>query len=170
MQKKIEAEEGVFVHERAYLAGRVRLGKGASVWCGACVRGDIAPVVVGRNTNIQDNATVHVGAGHPAVLGEGVTVGHNAVVHGCTVGNNVLIGMHATVLDGAVIGENCIIGAGTLIPQRKVIPPGSVVFGNPFRILRTATEADLAAIRENAEAYRRLAEAYADENIAENLG
>ncbi len=169
MKNDIRLGRGVFVHERAYVAGTVTLGDGANIWCGACIRGDIAPVTIGRDTNVQDNATVHVGKGFPAALGEGVTVGHNAVVHGCTVGDNTLIGMGAVVLDGAVIGENCIIGAGTLIPQRKVIPAGSVVFGSPYRIVRRVTEEDVAANAENAAGYVRLAEEYADENSAGKL-
>ena len=169
MKNNIIKGEKVFVHARAYIAGEVRLGSGANIWCGACIRGDLAPVIIGENANVQDNATIHVGAGLPAVLGSGVTVGHNAVVHGCTVGNNVLIGMGAVIQDGASVGDNCIVGAGTLIPPRKAIPAGSVVFGSPYRLVRTASEADLAAVRANAAAYLRLAEEYAEENAAENL-
>ena len=137
--------------------------EGANIWCGACVRGDIAPVVIGKNTNVQDNATIHVGYNSPAVLGDNVTVGHNAVVHGCTVGNNVLVGMGSVILDGAKIGDNVLIGAATLIPQRKEIPAGSLVFGNPFRIVRQLTEEEIAGITRNAEEYLRLAESYAKE-------
>ena len=159
----IKKDKNVFIHERAYVAGDVTLWEGANIWCGACVRGDIAPVVIGKNTNVQDNATIHVGYGLPAVLGDNVTVGHNAVVHGCTVGNNVLIGMGSVILDGAKIGDNVLIGAATLIPQRKEIPAGSLVFGNPFRIVRQLTEEEIAGITRNAEEYLRLAESYAKE-------
>ncbi len=159
----IKKDKNVFIHERAYVAGDVTLSEGANIWCGACVRGDIAPVVIGKNTNVQDNATIHVGYGLPAVLGDNVTVGHNAVVHGCTVGNNVLIGMGSVILDGAKIGDNVLIGAATLIPQRKEIPAGSLVFGNPFRIVRQLTEEEIAGITRNAEEYLRLAESYAKE-------
>lgn len=159
----IKKDKNVFIHERAYVAGDVTLSKGANIWCGACVRGDIAPVVIGKNTNVQDNATIHVGYNSPAVLGDNVTVGHNAVVHGCTVGNNVLIGMGSVILDGAKIGDNVLIGAATLIPQRKEIPAGSLVFGNPFRIVRQLTEEEIAGITRNAEEYLRLAESYAKE-------
>lgn len=159
----IKKDKNVFIHERAYVAGDVTLLEGANIWCGACVRGDIAPVVIGKNTNVQDNATIHVGYGLPAVLGDNVTVGHNAVVHGCTVGNNVLIGMGSVILDGAKIGDNVLIGAATLIPQRKEIPAGSLVFGNPFRIVRQLTEEEIAVITRNAEEYLRLAESYAKE-------
>ena len=159
----IKKDKNVFIHERAYVAGDVTLSEGANIWCGACVRGDIAPVVIGKNTNVQDNATIHVGYGLPAVLGDNVTVGHNAVVHGCRVGNNVLIGMGSVILDGAKIGDNVLIGAATLIPQRKEIPAGSLVFGNPFRIVRQLTEEEIAGITRNAEEYLRLAESYAKE-------
>ncbi len=159
----IKKDKNVFIHERAYVAGDVTLSEGANIWCGACVRGDIAPVVVGKNTNVQDNATIHVGYNSPAVLGDNVTVGHNAVVHGCTVGNNVLIGMGSVILDGAKIGDNVLIGAATLIPQRKEIPAGSLVFGNPFRIVRQLTEEEIMGITRNAEEYLRLADSYAKE-------
>ena len=95
--KSVKKGKKVFIHKAAYVAGDVTLGDGANIWCGACIRGDIAPVVIGRNTNVQDNATVHVGYGAPAVLGDNVTVGHNAVVHGAEVGNNTLIGMRAGI-------------------------------------------------------------------------
>lgn len=159
----IKKDKNVFIHECAYVAGDVTLLEGANIWCGACVRGDIAPVVIGKNTNVQDNATIHVGYGLPAVLGDNVTVGHNAVVHGCTVGNNVLIGMGSVILDGAKIGDNVLIGAATLIPQRKEIPAGSLVFGNPFRIVRQLTAEEIMGITRNAEEYLRLAESYAKE-------
>lgn len=159
----IKKDKNVFIHECAYVAGDVTLLEGANIWCGACVRGDIAPVVIGKNTNVQDNATIHVGYNSPAVLGDNVTVGHNAVVHGCTVGNNVLIGMGSVILDGAKIGDNVLIGAATLIPQRKEIPAGSLVFGNPFRIVRQLTAEEIMGITRNAEEYLRLAESYAKE-------
>ena len=154
---------GAFVHSRAYIAGDVTLGEGANIWCGACIRGDFAPVVIGKNTNVQDNATIHVGYGVPTVLGDNVTVGHNAVVHGCTVGSNVIVGMGSILLDGAKIGDNCINGAGTLIPGRKEIPAGSLVFGNPYRIVRALSEQEKAEIAKNAEEYVRLAAAFAAE-------
>ena len=158
--KSVKKGKKVFIHKAAYVAGDVILGDGANIWCGACIRGDIAPVVIGSNTNVQDNATVHVGYGAPAVLGDNVTVGHNAVVHGAEVGNNTLIGMGSIVLDGARIGEDCVIGAGTLIPGRKEIPAGSLVFGNPYRIVRALTPEERAGIAANAEEYLRLAEEY----------
>lgn len=165
----IAAGKNVFIHERAYVAGDVTLGDNANVWCGACIRGDIAPVSIGKNTNVQDNATIHVGHNEPAILGDGVTVGHNAVVHGCTVGNGVLIGMGAVILDGARIGDGCLIGAATLIPQNKQIPAGSLVYGNPYRVVRTLTEQERQGIAANAQAYVALAAGYAAENRAAEI-
>lgn len=157
---QVKRGKRVFIHKRAYVAGDVTLGDGANIWCGACIRGDIAPVVIGANTNVQDNATIHVGYNAPAILGDNVTVGHNAVVHGATIGNDVLVGMGAIILDGAKIGEGCIVGAGTLIPGRKEIPAGSLVFGNPYRIVRALTEEEKLGIAKNAEEYLRLAEEF----------
>lgn len=157
---EIRKGKRIFIHKRAYLAGDVTLGDGANIWCGACIRGDIAPVVIGVNTNVQDNATIHVGYNAPAVLGDNVTVGHNAIVHGAEIGSNVLIGMGAIILDGAKIGEGTIVGAGTLIPGRKEIPAGSLVFGNPYRIVRALTDEERLGIVKNAEEYLRLAEEY----------
>ncbi len=157
---EVRKGKNVFVHSRAYVTGDVTLCDGSNIWCGACIRGDIAPVKVGRNTNVQDNATIHVGYRKPAILGDNVTVGHNAVVHGCRIGDNVLIGMGSVIMDGAQIGSNSIIGAGAVIPAGKVIPENSVVIGNPYRILRESTEADKKSIELNAKEYLLLAEAY----------
>ena len=159
MEHRIEKGENVFIHSRAYVAGNVTLGDNANVWCGACIRGDLAPVKIGGNTNVQDNATVHVGYNVPCEIGSGVTVGHNAVVHGAKIGNNVLVGMGAIVLDGAVVED----GAGTLVPPNKVIPAGSVVVGNPYKIVRRADGKDLESILLNASAYIELAKAYRGE-------
>lgn len=112
---------------------------------------------------MQDNATVHVGYNVPCEIGSGVTVGHNAVVHGAKIGNNVLVGMGAIVLDGAVVEDGCILGAGTLVPPNKVIPAGSVVVGNPYKIVRRADGKDLESILLNASAYIELAKAYRGE-------
>ena len=164
-----DVDGSAYVDETATVTANVTLAKDTSVWPGASLRGDEDAIFVGEGSNIQDCAVLHTDIGKPCRVGRGVTVGHNAVVHGCTVGNNVLIGMGAVIQDGASVGDNCIVGAGTLIPPRKAIPAGSVVFGSPYRLVRTASEADLAAVRANAAAYLRLAEEYAEENAAENL-
>lgn len=153
----VKKGKNVFIHERAYVTGDVTLGDNANVWCGACIRGDIAPVTIGKNTSVQDNVTIHVGYGTPAVIGDNVSVGHNAVVHGCTVGDNVIVGMGSVILDGAKIGSNCIVGAATLITKNKHIPDGSLVFGNPFRVVRALTEEEIEGIKRNAAGYVELA-------------
>jgi carbonic anhydrase/acetyltransferase-like protein (isoleucine patch superfamily) len=146
-----------FIAWNAEIAGDVTLGERTSVWFSATLRADLASIAIGDGTNIQDGATLHVDAGFPLSLGTGVTVGHNAVLHGCTVGDDTLIGMGAVVLSGAVIGEQCIVGAGALVTEGKRFPPRSIIIGSPARSLRTVDEALLEKIRENGREYVRLA-------------
>lgn len=145
--------DSVWIAPNATVVGDVALGAGTSVWYGAVVRGDVAPISVGEGSNVQDNAVVHVSPGCPVRLGSGVTVGHAAILHSCEVGDNTLIGMGSIVLDGARIGRDCIVGAGALVTQGTVIPDGTVWFGSPARQARLMTEADIAANRENARSY-----------------
>lgn len=145
--------EWVYIAEGAKITGEVEIEENSSVWYNAVIRGDSNPIVIGENTNVQDNAVLHVSHSHPMSIGDNVTIGHGAIVHGCTIGNNVLIGMGAIVLDGAVIEDNCIIGAGALVTQNKVIPSGSLAFGNPAKVLRTLTEEEKQSILENANEY-----------------
>lgn len=127
----------VFLAPGARIIGDVSLGAGASVWYNAVIRGDVHHVRIGSMSNVQDNCTLHVTHDtHPLVIGSGVTIGHNAVLHGCTVGDNVLVGMHATILDGVVIGEGAMIGAGALLSPGMVVPPGMLALGVPARIVR----------------------------------
>ena len=142
----------------AHVLGEATLGPRCSVWYNAVVRADEAPITIGAETNIQDCAVIHVSTGHPTAIGEGVTIGHGAIVHGCTVGSNTLIGMGAIVLDDAEIGSDCIIGAGALVTKGMRIPDGSLAFGNPARIIRSLTEEEIEANRANAAEYVRLAE------------
>lgn len=148
---------GPWVARTATVAGDVSLGEGASVWHGAVVRGDEAPVTIGRNSNVQDCAVIHVSRGLPASIGEGVTVGHGAIVHGSAVGDDTLVGMGAIVLDGCEIGRGCIIGAGALLTQCTKVPDGSVALGSPARVVRGVTDDELASSRENARRYVELA-------------
>ena len=144
------------VAENATLVGSVTLGPNASVWYGAVIRGDEAPISIGENTNIQDNATVHASPNFPAHVGSNVTVGHNAVVHGCTVEDGCLIGMGAILLNGCVIGAGSMVAAGALVPQNKGIPPGSLGMGAPAKVVRTLEEADRSSVTFAASEYVRL--------------
>ncbi|MEM8758580.1 MAG: gamma carbonic anhydrase family protein [Planctomycetota bacterium] len=150
-------------HGTAYLAdtarviGDVRLGAHVSVWYGAVVRGDVAPIVVGERSNIQDNAVVHSDHLCPNVIGRDVIIGHGAIVHGRRIGDNTLVGMGATVLGGTRIGSGCIIGAGAVVPPGLEVPDGSVVVGVPGRIVRQINDADRAYLAKLPPHYERLA-------------
>lgn len=151
-----KVHEEAFVAETATVLGEVTIGEGSSIWYGAVLRGDIAPIRIGRYSNIQDNATVHNETNIPAEVGDYTVVGHNAIVHGCTIGNNCLIGMGAIILNGAVIGDNCIIGAGALVTEGKEIPANSMVIGTPGKIIRQVTEEEIEKVRKNAMRYNEL--------------
>lgn len=150
-----------FVHKSAALSGAVTLGENASVWPCAVLRGDIAEIIVGDNSNIQDNACVHVNYNCPAVIGKGVTVGHGAIVHGSKIGDNCLIGMNAVVLESE-IGPNCLIGAGAVVTAGKSIPAGSLVMGVPAKVVRELSEDEINSMLQNAREYVRLAKEYKD--------
>lgn len=145
--------ETASVANGAIIVGDVSVGDYTTILFNAVLRGDVDGIRIGRCSNIQDNATVHTDRGRPAVIGNNVTVGHNAVVHGCTVGDNSLIGMGAIVLNGAKIGKNCLIGAGSLVLEGQVIPDGSLAAGNPAKIKRMLTEREIQKIYENSMAY-----------------
>ena len=139
--------ERVFVADGAFLVGDVEVGEDSSVFYGAVLRGDLAPIRVGCRTNIQDNVTVHVSTDVPTVIGDEVTVGHNAVLHACTIDDNVLIGMGAIVMDGAHIKKNCIVGAGAVVTQGKEFPENSLVLGSPAHVVRELTVDELENVR-----------------------
>lgn len=142
-----------FVHELACVIGQVSLGAEGSVWPNATVRGDTDAIVIGARTNIQDGAVIHADKGVPCTIGDDVTVGHLACVHGCTVEDEVLIGIGAIILNHAHIGTGSIVGAGALVTEGTVIPPGSLVIGSPARVLRPTTDEQRASIRESAHHY-----------------
>jgi carbonic anhydrase/acetyltransferase-like protein (isoleucine patch superfamily) len=145
---------GAFVAAGARVIGSVDLAEGASVWYNAVLRADSDSISVGAGSNLQDNVSVHVDAAHPVRIGENVSVGHNAVVHGCTIEDSCLIGMGSVVLSGAVIGEGSLIAAGAVVLEGTVIPPGSLVAGVPGKVRRALTEEERAGIRRNADTYR----------------
>ena len=143
-----------FVAAGVVLAGNVRIAPGAGVWFNAVLRSDSEPIVIGEGSNIQDNCTGHVDMGFPLTVGRNVSVGHNAVLHGCTIEDNVLIGMHATMMNGAVIGAGSLVAAGALVLEGTVIPPHSLVAGVPAKVRRETTADERADIIENAVHYR----------------
>lgn len=144
----------------AALVGEVRLGDDVSIWYGAVLRGDLAPVSVGRGSNVQDGAVMHVGDFSPCTVGAETVVGHRAMLHGCRVGDGCIVGMQATVLDDAEVGDGCVIGAGALVTPRMVVPPRSLVMGAPGRVVRSLTAEDEAQQRALAAKYGRLKENY----------
>lgn len=153
-------DNSVFIAEGAKIIGDVSIEAYASIWFNTVLRGDVQPIRIGQHSNIQDNCTVHVWYEFPTVIGDYVTVGHGAILHGCTIANNCLIGMGAIILNYAEIGENCIIGAGALIPERKKIPPNSLVMGSPGKIIRQVSMEEIEAIRQSASAYVQDAKNY----------
>ena len=144
---------GFWVAPDAFVIGSVRLGQGVGIWFGAVLRGDNEPIVIGRNTNIQEHCILHTDMGFPLTVGEVCTVGHRAVLHGCTVGDNCLIGMGAIVLNGARIGDNCLIGAGALVPEGREIPAGSLVLGMPGKVARPLSADEIGRNRLSAAHY-----------------
>ena len=147
--KPIETDENVLVMPGAVVCGDVTVGEGTAFWFNSVCRAELQPIKIGKRCNIQDCAVIH----NLCTLGDDVSVGHGAIVHGCTVGDNSLIGMHATILNHAVVGRNCIIGAGALVPEGMVIPDNSVAVGVPARVIKTIRDDQLAHNIENAKAY-----------------
>ncbi|MEJ8855101.1 gamma carbonic anhydrase family protein [Variovorax robiniae] len=149
-----------FVAPEATLIGQVRLGEQASVWFGAVVRGDNEPIDIGDASNIQEGAVLHADPGFPLRIGANVTVGHQAMLHGCTIGEGSLIGIQAVVLNGAVIGKNCLVGAGAIVTERKVFPDRSLILGAPAKVARQLTDEDVARLLQSAAGYARRAAEY----------
>ena len=152
-QRTVENHPENFIAPTASVVGSVKLAQGVSVWFGAVIRGDKDQITVGRNSNIQDGAVLHADPGQPLTIGDSVTVGHNAMVHGCTVGDNALIGINAVILNGAVIGENSLVGANSLVPEGMEIPPGSLVIGSPAKVKRALSEKEIQGLALSAENY-----------------
>ena len=142
-----------WVAENATVLGRVRIEDEASIWFNAVVRGDTEPITIGARANVQDGCVLHTDAGFPLCIGDEATIGHGAILHGCSIGRGSLIGMGAIVLNGAKVGEDCLIGSQALVPEGKTIAPRSVVMGSPGKITREVNDCDLARMRESFEAY-----------------
>ncbi len=137
----------------ADLIGKIIVGTGVGIWFGSVLRGDNEPITIGNDTNVQENCVMHTDPGFPLTIGEGCTVGHKAMLHGCKIGDNSLIGMGATVLNGAVIGKNCLVGAGALVPEGKVIPDNSLVVGMPGKVIRQLDDNAVQGLKLSAQHY-----------------
>ncbi len=156
-------DESASIFEGAVVVGGVTLSAHANVWHNATLRGDMAKIIIGENTNIQDNAVVHTDSGEPTKIGNNVTVGHSAIIHACTIEDEVLIGMGATILNGAVVEKHAIVGAGALVPQGKRVKSGTIVVGNPAKEIKNLRDADVKAILDNANHYVDLAREHTKE-------
>jgi carbonic anhydrase/acetyltransferase-like protein (isoleucine patch superfamily) len=148
-----EIDATAFVAESANLIGKVTLEANASVWFGVTIRGDNERITIGENSNVQEGTVMHTDMGFPLTIGKGVTIGHQAMLHGCTVGDGSLIGIQAVILNGAKIGKGCLVGAGALVTEGKEFPDYSLIIGTPAKAVRTLTEEDVARLQGNAASY-----------------
>ncbi len=153
-------DASAFVADTARLIGDVTIGRNCSIWFGAVLRGDVAPIVIGEESNVQDGAIIHVDRGRPCVVGRGVSVAHGAILHAATIGDHVLVGIGARVLSGAVVGENSIVGAGAVVTEGAVVPPRSLVLGVPARVVKPVTAEQIERIHGVAYRYTAYAQAY----------
>ena len=153
-QPSLPGDGDFWIAPDANVIGDVRVGGQCSIWFSATLRGDSEPIEIGAGSNVQDDVVVHTDPGFPCLIGANVTIGHKAMLHGCTIGDDALVGMGATILNGAVIGTNCLIGAGTLVPEGMEIPDGSLVLGVPGKVVRQVGERHVEIIRASAEHYR----------------
>jgi len=151
LRPNVDAE--AYVHEQATLIGQVTLAPGASVWPQAVLRADNEPIRIGTGSNVQDGAVLHTDPGFPLQVGDGVTIGHQAMLHGCTIGDNSLVGIQAVVLNGARIGKNCLVGAGALVTEGKAFPDNSLILGSPAKVVRQLSDEAIEALRTNALSY-----------------
>jgi carbonic anhydrase/acetyltransferase-like protein (isoleucine patch superfamily) len=148
-----EVHESAYVAESAELIGAIHVEEGASVWSNVTMRGDNEPIRIGRHSNVQEGSVLHTDIGYPLVIGERVTVGHQAMLHGCTIGDGSLIGIQAVVLNGARIGRNCLVGAGALVTEGKEFPDGMLILGSPAKAVRPLQESDIARMQGGAQTY-----------------
>jgi len=152
---------GAWVADSAQVIGNVQLGDNASIWFGAVLRGDNETMTIGRNSNVQDQSMLHSDPGSPLTVGENVTIGHQVMLHGCTIGDNSLIGIQAVVLNNAKIGRNSIVGAGSVVTEGKEFPDNSLIFGSPAKVMRTISDEDAARLRHGCDHYVKNAIRYA---------
>ena len=150
----------VYLAEGARIVGIVEIEEDCGIWFNTVIRGDVDKVVIGKGTNIQDKSTVHVAKGNPCIVGKGNTVGHKVLLHGCTVGDNCLIGMGAILLNGSEVGDNSIVAAGAILTQNKKFPSGVLIMGAPAKVIRELTSEEIAGISKSTESYRERAQEY----------
>jgi carbonic anhydrase/acetyltransferase-like protein (isoleucine patch superfamily) len=162
--KRPEIHANAYVSPRATLIGDVSVGESSSIWENAVLRGDMGSIRVGRGSSVQDNCTIHTNILGKCEIGDSVTVGHNAVIHGSTIHDHVIVGMNSTLLEGSEVGPNSIVAAGSVVLEREKTPPGVLLAGVPARVVRNLTDSDLAAIKRGAEAYVEVAKLYRENN------
>ncbi|MEZ5653861.1 MAG: gamma carbonic anhydrase family protein [Burkholderiaceae bacterium] len=155
-----QIDESAFLAPGCHVAGQVFIGGDSGIWFGVVIRGDNEPIRIGARSNVQENSVMHVDTGHPLTVGDDVTIGHLAMLHGCTIGNGSLIGIKAVVMNGATIGEHSLIGAGALVTEGKQIPPRSLVMGAPGKVVRELTDAEVARLQLSADSYVERARLY----------
>ena len=148
-----EIDASAYVAESAHVIGKVKLGKGASVWFGATLRGDNEWITIGDNSNVQEGGVLHTDPGYPLTVGPNVTIGHQAMLHGCTIAEGALIGIQSVILNGAKIGRNCLVGAGALVTECKEFPDNSLIIGSPAKAVRTLTDEEIARMHRNTANY-----------------
>lgn len=153
-------DNGAYISESVDIVGDVTIEENVNIWFGSRLRGDINKIHVGKNSNIQENSVIHVDEDYPTIIGESVTIGHGAIIHGCTIDNNILIGMGSIILNGAKIGNNTIIGAGSLVTQGKKFESGVLILGNPAKVIRKLTDEEINSITKSAENYVTLSKEY----------
>lgn len=160
VEKSPCVEESCFIAENASIIGDVKIEENSSVWFGTVIRAESSNIIMGKNTNIQDNSTLHGDKDAPLIIGDNVTVGHNVILHGCNIENDVLVGMGSIILNNATIGEKSIVGAGSLVTEGKKIPSGVLCLGSPAKVIRNLTEEEIDKIRISADHYKELASEY----------
>lgn len=153
-------KDSVVICSGAQVIGDVEIGEDASIWHGAVVRGDVNSIKIGNNSNVQDNCVIHCSKGFPTIIKDNVSIGHGAVVHGCILEDNVLVGMNATILNGAKIGKNSIVGAGAVVSEGKEFPPNSLILGVPARLIKEVSAEQIIHIQDNADNYVKLSKQY----------
>ena len=159
-EKKPDIHPSVYLSENAVVTGDVKIGEGSSVWFNSVIRGDVAPTIIGKKVNIQDNSVLHQSPGNPLVLEDEVSIGHSVILHGCHIEQGALVGMGSIVLDGAVIGKGAFIGAGSLVPQGKKIPPNTLAFGRPAKVIRELNEEDIKDMHRISREYAEKGQLY----------